>query len=383
MAENLIPFRWPEGWSDANLLAETPFNCLLVEGTQSGAPVLSGIRVLTAPPAEVHLLEGVAPGTRASRKGDGSADSGPTGKPWIDANGWQIELARALHPGKTIWVEHEAGRDLLLSVADAAAYGGRWVVTLPRTVRDGIENGEGAAESAWKALTAAVRFFTRHSGWESFEPVASVGLLSDFGKDVAFLAGEFLNLAARRPLPVRILTADSMAGLPCIVHMDEHPPDAARRDALLGFAEAGGLVISSGALTSLPYRGPAPGYAFARVGKGRVVRPVEPWSDPYQLAADVHLLVTREQDVIRLYNGASLNVRYLQDRTGTRGVVHLLNFAGTPGAHPVTVALARRWKRARLLGFDRAESAAIEPVRYGIEIPLPDFSTYLAIELEA
>src|SRR5512137_1093929 len=144
----LTPMRWPAEWggdpSALDLLKGTAVNCLLIEeGAALNAVVArargEGIRVVQpgALPTGVKIIEGEWPGVKLSESGTfDHAAAGPTGVPWVDSNGWKVRLAAALNPGASVWVDAAPRKPRLsaeayaTAVADAAAHGGRWIVSL-------------------------------------------------------------------------------------------------------------------------------------------------------------------------------------------------------------------------------------------------------------
>jgi len=176
--------RWPRDWRQPSLLKlieNTAVNCLVVDwdagaradlgpvasaAMQAGLAVVglvsgdadakstgssSGVRVIrrsphARPPADPDQLAlafsdcvwpSISLGSRGGGTG-GAVSAGPTGVPWVDSNGWFILLARALAPVKPVWIVAEPPEKntvlpveaSLLAVADAAAYGARWVISL-------------------------------------------------------------------------------------------------------------------------------------------------------------------------------------------------------------------------------------------------------------
>jgi len=340
-----------------------------------------------AAPEGVALRQGQWPRIRAGGR-SGQPEAGPTGIPWVDANGWLIRLARTEEPGKTVWLTYEPPTDItpapesyLLAIAEAEVHRGRWVIS----AAPGKIGSEGIVE--------ALEFFDAHSGSIDWQPVASLAILSDFAGPNQFLAREVLNLAARRHLAYRIvdrrrLEAASFAGLRAIAFLDAGPPaagpvDDSLRRRLMDFAEAGGQVIApAGFLT--PVSGETRhGYHVDRRGRGEIVTPERRWTDPYLVVQALHLLLGRRADVLRLYNAGSMTSCYSISVDDRRGVVEVLNYALRPASHPVTVALRRRWKTARLRMLEAPKPASLEPVEtgYGIEIALPPFRVYARIEL--
>ena len=109
--------------------------------------------------------------------------------------------------------------------------------------------------------------------------------------------------------------------------------------------------------------------------------PEEEWYDPYTLAEKVHQLVSRRKDVVRIWNGGSMNCHYTASPDGESAVVQLVNYSRRKGLNEVTLGLRERFRSARFVPL--GESADIEPAeaRFGIELPLPAFSVYAGIEL--
>jgi hypothetical protein len=385
--------KWPSEWKDGAILRETPVNCVL------GGPVSlpSGVRRLEKVPPEVGVIEGVWARIRTAERGSGGA--GPTGRPWVESNGWRIQLQRAMDAGrKPVWVTAEPPANqvlgpeaYLLMAADAAAYGAQWVVTLDGRTAQGVAAGEKAAGETWRRLGAALRLFAAHTDWLGYQPVAAIGVLSDFAGDNEFLGHELLNLSARRPLPLRILPLATAAaadwkGLRAITVLGgKSALDAALARKLTAFVENGGMLIAPAGLLDGKPSSARHEYSASTRGKGTIFVPKEEWSDPWQLAADIHLLAGRETDVLRVYNATSANVNHVESGDGARGVVHVISYVTRAPVSGVTLALKKKWKRARLLTPEQPEGRAltVEATRYGVEIPLPPFPVYAAIEVEA
>ena len=159
--------RWPGGWQDPSLLAllqGTSVNYLLVEKADVLERVVAqaqtnGIRVSASPPAEVTVVIGQWPGLKMSRSGAKDVVSaGPTGAPWVDSNGWHVRLAKALHPGSAVWVDaapkepHLSCESYLLGVADTAAYGGKWIISLDDQLAAALASQTPAALDTWKKI---------------------------------------------------------------------------------------------------------------------------------------------------------------------------------------------------------------------------------------
>jgi len=435
-----IPMRWPPAWREPSLLdllRGTPVNCLIIPGQVARDPALSplieqgrraGISfVATAPPEQAPQparppasLAAAVPVTPRSRPDWSSASpilavseavwpgvamdsgsgvgAGPTGVPWVDSNGWFVRLATVRAPGKSIWLACDPPEKRVLppeayalAVADAEAYGARWIISLADGL--GLAQKKPQALQAWRQVTGALEFFRAHREWSQFRPLGVLGVLSDFSGPNQDLAGEILNLLSRRSLPYRIFeksrfVQSPIGGLKAIIDPDQQPPDGPLRRKLMAFVRSGGLLIVGPQWK--PPEGPlGPGDVHGRhgvrlVGKGHLAIAKEETQDPYLVAADAHLLLSRRNDLLRLWNAGSMNAHYTVAPDGKRALVQLINYSGRPAGHPVTLGLTEPYRTARFWGLGVATPAPLKPVAAarGIELPLPDFGVYAAVELE-
>lgn len=352
--------------------------------------VLPGVPVGAMPRsgkwAAAVLRECVWPAIRLGNRNE-AADSGPTGVPWIDSNGWAARLAGALAPGKTVWLDFgppentvASPGDWVRAAAEASAHGARWI--LPAAALE---------PPAWEAVSEALAFFERSRAWPR-EEASPVGAISDFHGDNEFLAHEFLNLTARRQLPVRILERGRAAELPwggltTLVWLDRQPPQGALLERLSRAVRAGALLIAPEHCAPL-FRGapggeaPSPGYRMIATGKGRAAVATAEWEDPFLLAVDVQAIMGRRQAPLRLWNGGNV----IPHPTGAGGarpaVVHLVNY--TSRGNDVTLGLPGRYRAA---AFHTPGSAAAVPLevhveRLGVEFHLPPFRVYGVVVLE-
>ena len=403
-AADQVPFTWPREWKDGallELLEGTPFNCLLVPRERNAvqdAARRRNLAVFEAPPPEVSAIDGVWPGIRMSERGRrDEAESGPTGAPWIDSNGWQVLLARARSP-KPVWVTcgpdaaaaPPGEQDYLLAVADVAAAGGRWVASLHPAHAAALAGRAPEAAASWKALAAAAAFFQQHRQWSDWPPAGPLAVISDFAGGNEFLATEVLNLAARRNLLYRVVDRSSAAKVPAVpaaLYCDKEPPAPALKSSLEAFVKSGGVLIAPASVAKAfggaPAESPVPGYDVWRAGKGRVAAPREDWSDPFLLAADAHILMSRRHDPVRIFNASSLGVYFSQK--GAAALVQLVNFPRRAAARDVTLSVTGRWRTARFLSLEKPAAQPLPPVPAGraVEFHLPPFALYAAVELVA
>lgn len=402
---DLVPISWPGEWQDPallDLLRTTPVN-LLRAGKQMPAGVAErakqlGLAVLEngATPPDVLLIRGEWPGTRAAREGGDTSAAGPTGAPWVDSNGWQVRLARLRNPGKAVWVAADPPKSNvvlsteshLLGLADAAVYGGHWVLTPDPALASGLASGNSAALAAWKRIMGAVGFLAAHRSWNSWQPEAVLGILSDFSGDNEFLGGELLNLTARLQQPYRILDKSgevSFQGLKAVIYPDAQAPAAELRKRLLDFVASGGLLVTGPAFgasegTPLP-ADTHPRYTVRRFGKGRIA--VGAMDDPFIAAGDAQILMSHRNDLLRVWNGPAMGCYYTLAPGGKGGLLQMVNYTGRPGTNPVSVLVAAPYRSARIRTLENSGPVPVKALsgRGGIEMHLPPVPVYAAIEL--
>jgi hypothetical protein len=294
-----------------------------------------------SPPPDAAIVKGAWPGIRSAQE----SGAGPTGVAWIDSNGWLARLAAARNPGKSIWIDAApANSRYAITMAEAAAFGARWIVSL---------NEHPLWLAEWPQITAAARFFADHYHWEAWTPQALIGVLSDFAGPNEFFSQEVLNLLDRAGMHNRVLLknrlpADPFRGLRAVLYVDREPlPDALRR----------------------------------RIGKMLI----EPKSsdDPYVTANDAVTQVSHRYDLVRCWNTGAFASNYLISPDRSKAVVHMIFYADR-GPDSASVRVAGKWRTAKLLTIDGPDRSANLRVANGaVEVNLPQVSQYVALQLEA
>jgi hypothetical protein len=367
-------------------------------------PVSPASRVTSSPAAIVAVEKTLWPkiATRETNKAEADASAGPTGSPWVNSNGWMISLVQAKAPGKAVWTLAEPPKDAAqlrpemyaLAIADAEAYGASWLIALDAKLRSGLTSNSPESLSDWKIIGESVRFFAQRRGWRSYTPAARLGVMSDFTGANEYLAGEVLNLCNRRHLPYRVLdqahvSADSFQELRAVLLVNSKPPEGKLRQQVEEFVRSGGLLIVPASATPLVAGIAQAGnfdnrYDYFPVGRGKIAIAKKPWTDPYVIATDTHLVLSRRNDAVRLWNAGVTNVRYTVSRKGT-GLLQLINYATRQFGHPMSAYVDDKYKSARITSLPGGESSSLEvlPKGNGIEIAIPPFSVFAAIELGA
>lgn len=394
----LIPFRWPAEWKDASRLEfikGTPINCLVGDGPP---PFPLGDLQFFAKdrlPADIAVREGAWPRVLLAETKKDAAEAGATGAPWVDSNAGLIRIAQMMEPGKPVWLRTlpPAGKEVVpleefaRAVAEACAYGARWIITLDEPFRAELEKHSETGLREWKRVVAALNLFERHAEWRSWGPVAALAVVSDFERDNKLMAEEFLILAPRRHLAYRaIRKADvgkaSLSGIKAILYLDGAPPAGEIREKFLEFARAGGLLIAPRGVVAEEPKETFLNYQIHRLGKGRVAVPKEAWYDPFLLVAEVQLLLSNRENVVQVWNGGSMNSHLLASPKNDRAVVHLIHYS-SGRTQPVTLGFSKPYRSAHIYTLDSEK--VVRPVRgeIGIEVPVGEFSAYAAVELEA
>lgn len=399
-----------------DLLRGTRVNCLLFEKADDApqiraAAARAGMHVLTmgevaatAPLSELKwdssapvlaVTDARWPGIRL-RKGERSANAGPTGAAWVDANGWIAQLAKAKAPSKTLWIASKPADNeyalrpnaYLLAIAEAGAYGASWPITLDAGFANALSSRDAAAVAHWRRMMQTLDFFEQRRGLRDLSPAASLGAISDFAGPNKFTATEFLNLAARRNLLYRVLDKarePDLAGLRALIYLDQEPAPERWRAALERFAEGGGLVIAqevAGLKGAAPAPCDLPGYKMWSAGAGRIAMPVKEWQDPWVTASEAQTLVGRRYGPVRLFNPGGLNL-YVQAGE-RRMIVHLINYALSRPGDEKTIAPLGRYSSARFVTFgaEPAPLAFTRREKVNDELALPPFDVYAAVELQ-
>jgi hypothetical protein len=402
--------RWPAGWRDPaalDLVKGTPLGCLLFSSTEGFEKVIArarrdGMTICGArdPASGVQVVNGEWPGIRTGPE-RGGVSSGPTGAPWIDSNGWLVRLALARRPDRTVWVTADAPKSgavvplsrHLVALADGAAHGGRWVVSLDQGMAEGLAAANPQFTGDWKKLMCAIAFFQEHEEWSEWPVHALLAVVSSFSGEQEFFSHEVLNLTARTNVSYRILEKDglrpeALVGLRAVVYPDSDPPSAELRQMVLGFAATGGLLITG------PKWGKAPGtraqedshprYAILKFGKGAIAVAYKDPDDPYEVAQDAQVLLSHRYDLVRFYNGFGMGSYFTLSPDGGRALVHAINYAGGAGSDPVSVRIAGRFRSARLWSPGSVEAKRLEmrAQKDAVEVHLPPLAVYGGIELE-
>jgi hypothetical protein len=371
----------------------------------AGIPVIawgkSGEALWGADSPVLAASDGIWPGVPLEKTPTG----GPTNLPWVDSNGALLSMARALAPDKPVWIVVDPplkGRptveNYLLTVADAEAYGGRWMISLDEQMRGELVAKSAPAIEAWNRIIAALAFFGRNRTAATFERMGRLAVISNFsGADRPF-GEDILNLLPRLREPFRVMarsraSAAAFDGLQGVFYMDQEPPEPRLRQELVAFANAGGTLFvrskwpqPEGAAVQLSSEEAYLLFSVRGLGKGRLAVAREDDPDTYFTCADIQNIMSHRGDPVRLYNGASMNFFFQVSGRGRQGLIHVLNYSRRPGSDNALIYLKAPYRSAR---FVSPEVASPVPLQWdpqaagGVELDLPRISVYGAVQMEA
>lgn len=339
------------------------------------------------------------PGIRTAED-NGAAKGGPTGNPWVEDNIDSIRVARLRAPSSQLWLLHDPPAKRLLeenayalAFADAALGGAHWVTSLDDGRRVALAQGDAAVAAELGRLDQTQLALERRlTGWK-LPPRSRLMVASHFTGLRHRFDIEVMHLLTRRQVPYRLslplgVDAADWNGISAMLLLDSDPPPERMINAAKRLLDRGGLVIVPTALGKLFPGGElrpsvSERFQLRDFGKGQVAIPPRPWGNPYLAAADIHQLMSRQQDRLRLFNGGALSIQLVEDRTRGRVLAQILNFTMRASGDDVTMHVAGKFRDVRVTTFGKpgVRPIALTPSRAGVEVPLPKFEILLEVEL--
>ena len=335
-------------------------------------------------PASIVALAGATPsGRNLSEMG---IRGSPSSQPWIESNLWLVRsFAFASAPRVawiSSWLEKASAADYERAVADAAAAGGRWIVSLDDALRAKLRAREPAALETWHRLSIYLEFAETHLGRRALAPYGNVGVVVDSASTKQDASDEYLHLVTRRQVPYQLvarsgLNAAAVAKLRGLVAIALDPPSAAERKLLQDFAEDGGLVIVGPSWGDAPKTEP---FADVPAGKGRVMVYKDP--DPETVARDLKEILSDDDLGVVPFNVPSVITMASGGSPGQPLLVQLVNYFDHP-VEAITLRVTGKFHSAR---FETPEAAAVDlPLRYDegrTEVTIPKLLLWGAVSME-
>jgi hypothetical protein len=334
-----------------------------------------------APPtARVALTNGLWPGvSRGPSQGRDEFTAGATQRPWVNANGYWIGLARALYPNRPALLgylpDEKAGvkpeisvpyDSLELALVEARVNGGNYLLALEPRYREGLLRGEAKALDAWHQLGRTAQWLGEHASWFRQATFPTITALMEPDEGLA----EIANLLYRHNAsPALASAANPPAPDPehrlVLVAVSIHPPGGEIRRRILRHAEAGTSLIVDTPGEKAWWHDPRLKLVrkqedrdFYRLGRGEVVAYREPISDPSEFAFDVIDIVTQKCRPVRVWEAPTMIVLATscpQEASPGRALLHLVNY-GCRFGDEVLASIQGSYSQASLL---RPEAAPV------------------------
>jgi hypothetical protein len=289
----------------------------------------------------------------------------------------------------------------LLAVADVAAYGGRWLISLDDQMRAGLAAKSTPAVEDWKKVTDALAFFEQNKATKTYERMGRLAVMSNFAEPDRFLGEDSLNMLPRLREPFRVIArsqalATSFDGLQGIFYVDQEPPDPKLRQKLDAFVNGGGTLFvranwpnPEGSPIELSSAEAYLLFNMRSLGKGRLAVAKEDKPDSYFICMDIQSMMSHRGDPARLYNGPSMNYFYQASPQGRQGVIHVLNYSRRAGGDNALIYMKTPYRSARFVSPEIASPVALQwapqALSYetgGAELFLPRISVYGAVQME-
>ena len=312
-------------------------------------------------PAPIVAVAGVAPsGRNLSELGIRGT---PSSQPWIESNIWLVRSFDVLSPSRPVWIgsqlENPSAVDYARAVADAAAAGGRWIISLDDAFRARLRAQEPSALETWRRLSSYLKFAQSHAAPRGRVPYGNVGIVLDPTSTQPDRVDEYLKLATRRQVPYWLisrseLSAGGLAKLRGIVATELDPPSAAEHKMLQGFAENGGFVFVGPSWGNAPKTEP---YLELPAGKGSVIVYKDP--DPDAIARDLKEMLSDDDLGLVPFNVPSVITFVSGGAPGQALQVHLVNYFDH-AVESITLRVAGKFRTARME----------TPEGVGVDLPL-------------
>jgi hypothetical protein len=261
-------------------------------------------------------------------------------------------------------------------------------------LRGGLAAKSPQALDVWKRTTDTLAFFGQRKEAATYQPMGLLAVMSDFAEPNRDLAEEALNLLPRERQPFRVITKSlalgaSFTGLKAIFYTDQEPPDPKLRQKLIAFVKNGGILFVTAKWPN-PEGSAAPAepylvFSVRTLGKGRLAVAKEDQLDPSDVVADIQIIMSHRNDPLHIYNGQSMNCLYEVSPQGGKAVVHLLNYSRRPEDLTASLYMRAPFRSSRFVSPEVASPVVLKLVPQeagGVDLPLPPFAVYGAIELE-
>ena len=334
--------------------------------------------------APIVAVDAVAPsGRHLSEMG---IRGSPSSQPWLESNIWLVRSFAMPSFSRPVWIssqiETPSAIDYARAVADAAAAGGRWIISLDDALRAKLRVRDAHSLETWSRLSTYLKFADTHTAWPTLTPFGNIGIILDAASTQPDRVDEYLKLATRRQVPYQMISRSELNGIAltkfrAIVATELDPPSSAERSLLQDFAENGGIVFAGPSWGSAPKSEP---FVEIQAGKGSVTVYKDP--DPDALARDLKEMLSDDDLGVVPFNVPSVICFVRGGAPGQPLLVQLVNYFDHP-VEAITLRVSGKFHSARM---ETPEGAATDlPSRNEegrTEITIPKLLLWGAVSMQ-
>lgn len=326
----------------------------------------------------IGTSQGVWPGIEIAH---GKDTSRPTGGAWINTNTGVLRFLRSATNAAVWLAKYPPAQQIipavnyLQAVADSAAVGARWVVSLDPALFEKLRSKDAGALADWKRLNDHLRFYEEHKEWRSWPTWSQLALVQDVDSG-ALVTGNLLDMLAVmntpvRAVPSRALTAMSLNEAKVAVTVNPGAYTAAQQAIIKRFSKAGGTIV----------KGPE-GWTMPVPTGSEITFNKEQYRQLEAIWPELHTAVSRKNFAARLFNVTG-TLSYLQfSPDGKRALLQLVNYTDYP-VESITAFVQGKFKSATLHAPGRpARKLAIYDAPEGTGVEIDGIETAASVVLE-
>ena len=324
-------------------------------------------------------FQGLWPGVRAEE--NGTAQSGPSGAPWINTNTGFLRFARAA-TDSTVWIgnqppEHTAVNvsRYLQAIGDAAMTGARWVVALDGDFARRLLTGDAGAQKDWKQIALHLQYFEDHKEWRGLRAHSELALVEDADSG-ALLSGGVLDMIAVkhtpvRPVPYRKISPLAFEEAKMAVDVDPSSLSDEQKAVLKAFTKSGGTLLT----------GP-PNWKFTSVKGDAITLEKTDLDKLDEIWKELNSLTGRKNMGARLFNVSSMLSNLLETPDRKQVVLQLVNYTDFP-VESLTAHVLGAFHKATLYRPDAPpQKLEVYPVEEGTGIDIDKMGWVATLVLE-
>ena len=289
---------------------------------------------------------GVWPGIEI--QDDGKSKAGPTGSAWINTNMGLLQAARMMSGGAQIWLGiRPPEKQVILperylqAVADAAAAGAHWIISLDSNLTAALSRQDPRAVKTWNRIAALTTWFEQHPLTRDLPPGGKFAILQD-EQHGALISGGIMDMISTKHTPVRpvspaLLSPRMLDGVSITLNVEPEALTPAQKDVLRTWQQNGGRMLTAPA-------GWQDAFGANSTANTLDAKQLKLLDAMWQEVSDV---IGRRNLGVRLFNVSSVLSSFHAAPAGRPAVVALVNYADYP-IDNITVHLLGKFTSASL-----------------------------------